>query len=178
MYYIKIWIKMIGGIILSNSICFFIFSSMIFLSNNIIYLIFIQIIFLLLTIFFIYIPVWNIGNKDRIRDKNSNKTFDKYAWLKMNFIISFPFIFSFILLIFSKLNIIPNILVFYKLINSNIIPIIHYILPYSSDIKIFSSTHLFILGSLTLIYTPIVYLAYKFGYKGIFILDKIIYKDN
>lgn len=169
---------MIGGIILSNSICFFIFSSMIFLSNNAIYLIFIQIIFFLLTIFFIYIPVWNIGNKDKIRDKNLNKIFDKYAWFKMNFIISFPFIFSFILLILSKLNIIPNILVFYKLINSNIIPIIHYILPYASDIKNFSSIHLFILGSLTLIYTPIVYLAYKLGYKGISILDKIIYKDN
>lgn len=178
MNYLKLWIKMLGGIILSNTICFFIFSSMIMLVDNFIYLICIQIIFSLLTIFFIYIPVWNIGNKDKIRDTNSNKVFDRYAWFKMNFFISFPFFLSFILLIFAKLNIIPNILVFYKLINSNIMPIIHYILPYATDLKNFSPIHLFILGSLTLIYTPIVYLAYKFGYKNISILDKIVYKNN
>ncbi len=176
---LKIALNLVSVLFLCWLLNILIVTSMILFMENVYLTVILQIICFILVFFLIYCPLWTEGNKDKNKNlfKKDNIIFDKFKGFKIGLYISIPYFIFNIFLILSRLGIIPNILVLYKIVNSHIWPIIQILSPNNSDIMRLNVLDMIIINLLPLIFIIISTIGYVLGFKGISLKQKIIYKN-
>lgn len=172
---LKIALSFVSVLFLCWLLNILVVTSMILFMRNTYLTIILQLVCFILVFFLIYCPLWVEGNKDKNKNlsKKDNILFDKFKGLKIGFYISIPYFIFNIFLILSRLGIIPNILVLYKIINPHIWPIIQLLSPNNSDIMKLNVLDMIIINLLPLMFIIISTIGYVLGFKGISLKQKI-----
>jgi len=128
---------------------------------------------------FIHNELFDIGNKDRNAVNFKHKKEDKLKGLKIGLIASIPSFVTYIALLAVRIIKLENIPVsYFSVLNMPVYQILKAIYGNTILINDLSFVKL-ILMVLPLFIIPLVsYISYTFGYKDIFLLQKIVYKDK
>lgn len=126
---------------------------------------------------------WKLGQDDLNKVKFKRKEEDLFRGFKIGLIECIPMILLSIALILSKVQILPNFYVIYKILNGHILILINFIdgtfsgikTAYLSEVSWFSIIIVCILSLFPMVVSGVNYIL---GYKDIIIMDKLMYKNR
>ena len=136
-----------------------------------------EIIVLAILIAFLYSPMFLRGSKDRGYFERNNLRPDKLYGLKAGLVAGAPFLLMSVWLVLMNSGVLPDSFFVYRVLNPFFWPLISIVAPSAYAIDL-SWWHLVLMFLLDLIIPFVCHFAYTVGYKGIFISDKILYKDG
>ncbi len=146
--------------------------------GNVIFLCATQILCTILTIVFIYSPLWKLGCKDRNSVKFKHKSEDIFKGLKIGITAMFPSLIIFTAFIIGTLNSSKMSPAIYKLINCYNYSFIDIILKNTSTIGELTFLQYLFIFLLLLIIPLVSFGAYLLGYKDISLGERFIYKKK
>lgn len=144
-----------------------------------VFLIVTQIICVIITISFLYKPLWSLGVRDSNSVKFKHIKEDKLKGFKIGLVASVPSLLFYIFFIFCGNSIAPNMpTVIYTWLNCHVFSLLTLIFdsfPTAGTLGVFQYLLLFILQFATPIFAAVCYLL---GYKNIDIAEKVVYEKN
>lgn len=146
--------------------------------GNTLFLCVTQVFCTLLTIVFVYSPLWDIGCKDSNLVKFKHKKEDIFKGLKIGITATIPSLIIFIAFIIGTLNSSKMPSAIYKFINCYNYSFIDIIFKNTKTIGEISALQFFLLFLLLLLIPLIAFIAYLLGYKDISLGEKFIYKKK
>lgn len=130
----------------------------------------------------IYSPIWTEGDRNRNMVQFGHIQRDKWKGLKIGLLLTIPYLLLNLMLTLSKCGVLPDLFWLYKLLNAHIWPLINILNPVDTGAKISSATMsvpALIVCWLTSFYPTIIsVVAYALGYKGVMVVEKLIYKNK
>lgn len=137
-----------------------------------------ELIVLAILIAFIYSPMFLRGSKDRgYFERNSSLRPEKFYGLKVGLIAGAPFFLMTVWLVLMSQGMMGDNFFLYRVLNPFFWPLISIFAPSSYAIDL-SWVHLLTLFLLDCIIPLVCHIAYTLGFKGVFVSDKILYKNG
>ncbi len=125
----------------------------------------------------IYNPIWTEGDRNRNMIQFGHIQYDKWKGLKVGLLMAIPYLLTNLMLTLSKFGVLPNLFWLYKILNAHLWPLLNILDPtaLAADMTILG----LVICWLTSFYpTIIAVVAYFLGYKGIMVMEKLIYKNK
>ena len=132
----------------------------------------------------LYMAAWRYGDQDRNYVQFGHSEMDLWRGTKIGLLAILPYILLLLVMLFSKIGILPDLLWLVRLFYSPFIVLFNLLVPaeLAPDVPatIADASYWGILfASLLQLYVPVVTsIAYRIGYKGISLYHKLIYKEN
>ncbi len=146
--------------------------------GNIVFLLATQIFCTLLTVVFVYSPLWELGCKDSNLVKFKHKNEDIFKGLKIGLIATVPSFIIFIAFVIGTLNSSEISTAIYKFINCYNYSFIDIILKNSPTVGEISFSKYLIMFLLLFVIPLVAFVAYLLGYKDISLSEKFVYKKK
>ena len=136
-----------------------------------------EVIVLAIMIAFLYSPLHLRGAKDRGYYERNQMKPDKLYGLKAGLIGCAPFVLTTVWLILMNQGILPDVFIVYRILNPFFWPLISIFAPsaYAIDLSWYHFVYLFLLD---MIIPLTCHFGYTMGLKGIFVGDRILYKNK
>lgn len=138
-----------------------------------------QVICVIITVAFLYKPLWNLGVKDSNSVKFKHTKEDKLKGLKIGLVATVPSILFYIFFIFCGISIAPDMpTVIYTWLNCHVFSFLTLVFdsfPTAGSLGILQYLLLFILQFIIPLFAMGCYLL---GYKNIDIAEKVVYEKN
>ncbi len=179
----KMAFRSYGNMLLAGVLCFIVTVSVaVFdlpgIANDLLLLLLLLPIYISL----VYTPIWNEGDRNRNMVQFGHLTYDRYKGLKIGILLMLPYLIENVLLTLCWVKVIPDFYWLYKTLNAHIWPILTWINPIGEEAVIsVSGLHFFelllcwLLAAYPLVISVI---AYRLGYKGVLLTERLVYKNN
>ncbi len=138
-----------------------------------------QIIGIIITFVFIYNAMFNLGNKDLNLVRTGHKTEDKLKGLKIGLIASIPNFILFFAVLICGLGVNKSLpIALFTLPNFHVYQFLRLIAgkaTLAGELAIYKYALMFLV---TLVVPAISHISYTLGYKDVFVIEKIVYKNT
>ncbi len=128
----------------------------------------------------IYSPIWTEGDRNRNMVQFGHIERDKFKGLKIGLLLTIPYLLLNLMLTLSTCGVLPDLFWLYKILNAHLWPLLNILNPIREGMSAATmSVPALIVCWLTSLYpTVISVVAYALGYKGIMVVEKLIYKNK
>lgn len=169
--------RVIGKLLLALLCCDVLLVSTFMLFQYVWLLWILEVIVLAIMIAFLYSPLHLRGTKDRGYYERNQMKPDKLYGLKAGLIGCAPFVLTTAWLILMNQGILPDVFIVYRILNPFFWPLISIFAPsaYAIDLSWYHFVYLFLLD---MIIPLTCHFGYTMGLKGIFVGDRILYKNK
>ncbi len=169
--------RVIGKLLLALLCCDVLLVSTFMLFQYVWLLWILEVIVLAIMIAFLYSPLHLRGAKDRGYYERNQMKPDKLYGLKAGLIGCAPFVLTTVWLILMNQGILPDVFIVYRILNPFFWPLISIFAPsaYAIDLSWYHFVYLFLLD---MIIPLTCHFGYTMGLKGIFVGDRILYKNK
>lgn len=169
--------RVIGKLLLALLCCDVLLVSTFMLFQYVWLLWILEVIVLAIMIAFLYSPLHLRGAKDRGYYERNQMKPDKLYGLKAGLIGCAPFVLTTVWLILMNQGILPDVFIVYRILNPFFWPLISIFAPsaYAIDLSWYHFVCLFLLD---MIIPLTCHFGYTMGLKGIFVGDRILYKNK
>lgn len=169
--------RVIGKLLLALLCCDVLLVSTFMLFQYVWLLWILEVIVLAIMIAFLYSPLHLRGAKDRGYYERNQMKPDKLYGLKAGLIGCAPFVLTTVWLILMNQGILPDVFIIYRILNPFFWPLISIFAPsaYAIDLSWYHFVYLFLLD---MIIPLTCHFGYTMGLKGIFVGDRILYKNK
>ena len=176
----KLGIKMFGSTLYATGFCVVVLSFMYPLITQGVWPIIIQVLDFIMYTPIVYSAAWGIGCREKNYVHFGHMKADLWRGTKIGFIAIAPYSLCLFLMILSKAGIIPNIFAIIRFIYAPFATFFYLFIPNLTTSSIDEISYLGIfLASLLQLYVPLVTgIAYRLGYKGISLYQKLIYQNK